>query len=126
MRFNQYLNEWTVIYGLELIKNEPFEMSSDILFLYFTETGLWWAKDGIAYHENKRVGKLKKIKMDKKFRDSTGVDYIYDHEGLENFIDDNSLYTVGRIKGRKIIVYDKYNKLNDLAIDAIYKYIPEN
>jgi hypothetical protein len=125
MKFSLYLNEWKVIGITDADMSSGFEKQDDILFFYYKDSGLWWARKGIAYHNDKQLGKLKKTKLDARYKQLTGSSYIYSHESLKGFIEDTGLYVAGRIKQKTIILYEPKNPLSKSALDAVYKYITE-
>lgn len=125
MRLLQYLNEWKVIGISDADMSSGFEKQDDILFLYFKDSGLWWARGGIVYHNDKQVGKLKRTKLEARYKQLSGSSYIYSHASLGDFIDDTGSYVAGRIKQSTIILYELRNSLSKLALDAVYSYIQE-
>ena len=149
MRLDNYLNEWKIIkdYAGRGISN-IYKGKGIIIFYYLYEPifkGLIWTKpNGDTYLNNKKMGIInypnKDVSHKKQLAD------FYTELGFGKFMtgnmrDDvetmNEMNVRGRIVGSEIHIYRyeqqggigekrKYEKLIDKAINAIYKYIPED
>ncbi len=115
MRFKAYLNEYRIADKGEFQEEDW----NSIPWEYDIRSGLWYIKNGIVYNNATKKGKIRK----------PYYSFTWGHADLEGFepaLQDTIVH--GKIHGKIIKIYSytgSSSSLEQKAIDAIYRFIPE-